>query len=263
MNTQKLTTKTKKLQKLKELPLPKDADYDFLASLTPRQRKLHLVRKQKDIARHEIRKAVIEEDRRNHEENKKDSWRQEPSTETKKKDNNNNHIETKPLTKEEKEKLQLLSTTAEDAEYHEQKKNKKKRRREDTFGWGRYNDDAQYNAYRKRQNEMKFDEKEYEREKLKIDVTDENSVQQFYRDANYLDYGQDDEVDKRKVDLMVQDLKKMEDRRQNYSRRRTHQAEEDVDFINERNRVFNKKIKRAYDPYTVEIRQNLERGTAT
>jgi len=36
----------------------------------------------------------------------------------------------------------------------------------------------------------------------------------------------------------------------------------DIDYINDRNKHFNKKIKRAYDKYTVEIRQNLERGTA-
>ena len=38
--------------------------------------------------------------------------------------------------------------------------------------------------------------------------------------------------------------------------------EEDVNYINERNRGFNKKLERAYDKYTVETRQNLERGTA-
>ena len=35
-----------------------------------------------------------------------------------------------------------------------------------------------------------------------------------------------------------------------------------VDYINKRNMVFNKKISRAFDKYTTEIRQNLERGTA-
>ena len=35
-----------------------------------------------------------------------------------------------------------------------------------------------------------------------------------------------------------------------------------MDYINERNKVFNKKIKRSYDKYTIETKQNLERGTA-
>lgn len=51
-------------------------------------------------------------------------------------------------------------------------------------------------------------------------------------------------------------------RRQKFSRRRSTHTDADIDFINERNRVFNKKIKRAFDKYTVEIRNNLERGTA-
>ncbi|CAM9591222.1 unnamed protein product [Heterosigma akashiwo] len=46
------------------------------------------------------------------------------------------------------------------------------------------------------------------------------------------------------------------------TRRRMELEGADVDYINDRNKHFNKKIKRAYDKYTVEIRQNLERGTA-
>ena len=41
-----------------------------------------------------------------------------------------------------------------------------------------------------------------------------------------------------------------------------HLEDADVHYINDRNRVFVKKIGRAFDKYTTEIRQNLERGTA-
>ncbi len=51
-------------------------------------------------------------------------------------------------------------------------------------------------------------------------------------------------------------------RKEAFSRRRTENSATDIDYINDRNKHFNKKIKRAYDKYTVEIRQNLERGTA-
>lgn len=47
-----------------------------------------------------------------------------------------------------------------------------------------------------------------------------------------------------------------------FSRRRQHFDENDVDYINERNAKFNKKIARFYGKYTAEIKQNLERGTA-
>jgi hypothetical protein len=44
--------------------------------------------------------------------------------------------------------------------------------------------------------------------------------------------------------------------------RRTHYEDEDITSINDRNAVFNKKLERAFGEYTLEMRQNLERGTA-
>jgi hypothetical protein len=35
-----------------------------------------------------------------------------------------------------------------------------------------------------------------------------------------------------------------------------------VDYINDRNKHFNKKIERAFGEYTKVIKENLERGTA-
>ena len=62
------------------------------------------------------------------------------------------------------------------------------------------------------------------------------------------------------IERMSKDLK---DRANTVKRRHRLEHEgEDVDYINDRNKVFNKKIKRVFDKYTVEIRQNLERGTA-
>ena len=52
------------------------------------------------------------------------------------------------------------------------------------------------------------------------------------------------------------------DKRNNYSRRRKYHADKDVDFINDRNAHFNKKIDRAFGQYTQETKANLERGTA-
>lgn len=52
------------------------------------------------------------------------------------------------------------------------------------------------------------------------------------------------------------------DKRSKYSRRRTFDEDADIDYINERNMKFNKKLERFYGPYTTEIKQNLERGTA-
>lgn len=64
------------------------------------------------------------------------------------------------------------------------------------------------------------------------------------------------------VDRMVKDLEEQADKRKNFSRRRMHNDEADIDYINEKNARLNKKLDRYYGEYTKEIKQNLERGTA-
>ncbi len=64
------------------------------------------------------------------------------------------------------------------------------------------------------------------------------------------------------VNRMVEDLEQQYSKRGKFSRRRAVDIDADIDYINERNRSFNKKIERYYGKYTAEIKQNLERGTA-
>lgn len=45
-----------------------------------------------------------------------------------------------------------------------------------------------------------------------------------------------------------------------FSRRRAFNPNKDIDYINERNAHFNKKIERAFGTHTAEIKANLERG---
>ena len=70
------------------------------------------------------------------------------------------------------------------------------------------------------------------------------------------------------------------DKKRKFSRKRANEDEGDITYINEQNRVFNKKvgcshgsrlgfissfliqIARFYDKYTSEIRASFERGTA-
>nr|GMD18109.1 pre-mRNA-splicing factor SYF2-like [Ipomoea batatas] len=65
-----------------------------------------------------------------------------------------------------------------------------------------------------------------------------------------------------KVERMVKELKDREEKRKSFSRRRRYHEEKDIDSINDRNEHFNKKIERAFGKYTLEIKNNLERGTA-
>ncbi|XP_019868089.1 pre-mRNA-splicing factor Syf2 [Aethina tumida] len=64
------------------------------------------------------------------------------------------------------------------------------------------------------------------------------------------------------VDNLVKSVEEQIAKRSKYSRRRTHNDDADIDYINERNAKFNKKLDRFYGEYTSEIKQNLERGTA-
>lgn len=65
-----------------------------------------------------------------------------------------------------------------------------------------------------------------------------------------------------KIERMVKELKDRDEKKNTFSRRRRFHEEKDIDSINDRNEHFNKKIERAFVRYTLEIKNNLERGTA-
>eukprot|EP01103_Thecamoeba_quadrilineata_P009049 TRINITY_DN18758_c0_g1_i1.p1 TRINITY_DN18758_c0_g1~~TRINITY_DN18758_c0_g1_i1.p1 ORF type:complete len:232 (-),score=59.47 TRINITY_DN18758_c0_g1_i1:8-703(-) len=145
----------------------------------------------------------------------------------------------------------LLSVTAEDAEWMVKKK-KKKRDEDNTVDVT--SSRTHYYAFKRRMISHNVNSQEYQEAK--------ESQKDFYRDANNLNYGQAPIVPEENVDRMIDELDKTIQRRKSFNRRRTFFEEADIDYINERNRVFNKKIARAFDKYTTEIKQNLERGTA-
>ncbi|XP_011494564.1 PREDICTED: pre-mRNA-splicing factor Syf2 [Ceratosolen solmsi marchali] len=83
----------------------------------------------------------------------------------------------------------------------------------------------------------------------------------FYGDRNTILHGLHKDK-KEAVDRMVSDLEKQIAKREKYSRRRMHNDDADIDYINERNAKFNQKLERFYGEHTRETKQNLERGTA-
>ncbi|KAI6038668.1 SYF2 splicing factor-domain-containing protein [Pisolithus marmoratus] len=87
------------------------------------------------------------------------------------------------------------------------------------------------------------------------------AVDAFYRDANTLLYA-DNKPSEDAIDRVVSKLNRDVDKKAKFSRKRHNEDEGDITYINERNRVFNKKIARYYDKYTAEIRASFERGTA-
>ncbi|KAH1231219.1 Pre-mRNA-splicing factor syf2 [Glycine max] len=122
------------------------------------------------------------------------------------------------------------------------------------FGWDVFNQKTLYNAYKKRTKNVEVDVEEYNRMK--------EADPEFYRDASSLQYGKAPKISEEKIDKMVQELKNRDEKRNSFSRRRRFHEEKDIDSINDRNEHFNKKIERAFGKYTLEIKNNLERGTA-
>lgn len=61
---------------------------------------------------------------------------------------------------------------------------------------------------------------------------------------------------------LAADVQKQIHVRSQFSKRKHFSGDEEVTYINQRNYKFNQKISRAYDKYTQETKDSLERGTA-
>jgi hypothetical protein len=80
----------------------------------------------------------------------------------------------------------------------------------------------------------------------------------FYSASSLVTHKPTDDAKER----LAESLKQDEEKRKKFSRRRVYDEDEQVEWINERNRHFTKKIERAFGEHTKEIKANLERGTA-
>ncbi|CDR97637.1 peptidyl-prolyl cis-trans isomerase, putative [Babesia bigemina] len=120
-----------------------------------------------------------------------------------------------------------------------------------TFGWNVFNQDALYRAHKKRLNETAFNQEEYELQKAQMG-------------DNFYKPGITSTVPTEAAKLtVVRNLEKQYKQREKFSRRRAFDDDaKDVSYINDRNRVYNMKLDRAFKTHTAEIKQNLERGTA-
>ncbi|XP_044738873.1 pre-mRNA-splicing factor Syf2 [Chrysoperla carnea] len=151
---------------------------------------------------------------------------------------------------EDYDRVKLLNISALEAEQMERKKKKKN----PDVGFSDYEQATirQYNRLVK--NMAPRDMEKYEEQKQKLGDA-------FYGGPNVILQGlHEDRSDA--IDNMVMDLEQQIAKREKYSRRRTHNDDADIDYINERNAKFNQKLERFYGEHTAEIKQNLERGTA-
>ncbi len=120
-------------------------------------------------------------------------------------------------------------------------------------GWDVFNDDAIFRAYGKRV--KKFSKQrpvEVEREIYKRDQ----------RRARGETVESDEEGRRQREEQVALEIRERMENRKDFSRRRTFMEDEEVNYINERNRVFNKKIQRHFQRYAHEMKANLERGSA-
>jgi pre-mRNA-splicing factor SYF2 len=115
--------------------------------------------------------------------------------------------------------------------------------------------EAEYRSHKKRIAKVDHQREEYEKQKAQLG-------EDFYN-ANALNYGNEDiQPTGEQLLALKEHVEDLQNRRKEFSRRRRWDDNATIDFINERNRNFNAKASRAYDQYTEEIRENLERGTA-
>lgn len=148
------------------------------------------------------------------------------------------------------DRVKLLNISATEAERLERKK--KKKNPDQGFSTYEHATIRQYNRLVK--NMPPADMERYEKQKQKYGEA-------FYGGPNVIIHGMHEDR-KEAVDKMVDDLEGQIAKRTKYSRRRIHNDDADIDYINERNAKFNKKLERFYGEHTAEIKQNLERGTA-
>jgi len=87
------------------------------------------------------------------------------------------------------------------------------------------------------------------------------AAESLYRDANSLLYA-DSKPSDEAIDRVIGKINGDIDKRRKFSRKRANEDSGDITYINEKNRIFNKKIARYFDKYTTEIRASFERGTA-
>lgn len=151
------------------------------------------------------------------------------------------------------ERTQGLTYSVEEVEKWN-KKMKKKAKGADT-GFSDYATLA-YRKYKKQIEDIKPDLTEYNQSKLAS--TSEDQIFASAHSLEFLNY----KPPKDKVNVMINDLNSQIEKRKTFSKRRAHKDDSDVTYINDRNLRFNKKIARAYDTYTEDLKQNLENGTA-
>ena len=117
-----------------------------------------------------------------------------------------------------------------------------------------FSSEAHAQSYKRRAGELGDRQEQYE-------AARDAAGADFYRDANDVELAAPKPTEQQLTQLTAA-MAEQHKRRLNWSRRRRFEAHKDADYVNDKNRKFNQLLARNFDPYTQELRQNLERGTA-
>ncbi|KAL9650957.1 hypothetical protein ABK040_015060 [Willaertia magna] len=211
------------------------------------------------------------------------------------KNNNHQQLQQQPLNKNiyfkhKRELLKELEENTNDITLEQSDKFEKKRKRKDQLikpqGWEVYNKDFLHQTHNKRIKEalqnkllpntsstfpgLSSSSSSNNSKKEEEEGHDEdNKEEEEYNNVNYLN-NERNETEELK-NRMAEELNTKIEKRKAFSRVRKNEKAllegkddnvENVDYINDQNRKYNKALSKAYDKYTQDIRNNLERGTA-
>jgi len=222
------------------------------SNMSAKEKYAERMKKMRDLhlKRNEARKLnhteVVEEDRRNKEPKNMDARKRRAEY----------------ILKEEEEKAaciaagkdweieKLRNVGVDEADAAEKRK---KNKRNNDEGFSSF-EQATFRKYNGLVGQIKPDMQQYEKAKNKAGDA-------FYATAGTVVHGTHKDSEDA-IHRMAEDVNKQKEKREKYSRRRRHDPDADIDYINERNMNFNKKLERFYGTYTKEIKDNLERGTA-
>ena len=228
-----------------------DEGSDPTAGMSNKERRLYEIRRKMEKSKMANRKAVVAERRRNLNNGAADD---NDGGET-----SDRHLGYKDAKARKKEALEAHGLSEDrahllDSQEAAERAYKKHERKPAPSGWDAFNQHTLYKAFQRRADSVPVDMEEYERMK--------REAPEFYREGSSMLYGQAPKIPQKNVDRMVKELDDQNERREKFSRRRKHYEGRDVDSISDRNAHYNRKIGRAFDDYTAEIKMNLERGTA-
>ena len=120
----------------------------------------------------------------------------------------------------------------------------KRQRSEESFGWNVFNPDTLYRAHDKKTAALG------------------PNVDAYKRQIELADAGVPHTPSEQAKERVAETMAKAAADRASFSRRRAFNEDDDVNYISERNRHFNKKIQRSFNEATSTIRENIERGSA-